>query len=89
MILRSLVIRRLLVMLALLVGSSMPTMNMTAAPRVTPQIVVVERYQFSYYSDDTYTVRVGRARTDCAGNYSWMWGYETEYVLTATEDCPW
>jgi hypothetical protein len=79
-----------LIALALLVGSIMPAAGMMAAPRsITPQDgAIFERYYFSYYSDDTYSTRVGRARTDCDGNYYWLWGYETEYEVVTPVECP-
>jgi hypothetical protein len=39
-------------------------------------------YRFHYFSDDTYTTRVGGGTFDCGGNW-WRTGIETEYY---TED---
>jgi hypothetical protein len=46
-------------------------------------------YSEQFYSDATYSVKVGAANGFCDGDYIWHWGYPTAYSkIVYRYNCP-
>lgn len=78
--------RRLVTVLApaLLLGSVS-----AAAPLPDAGAADILYYNHQFYSDATYSVKVGAANGYCDGDYIWHWGYATAYdKIVYRSQCP-
>jgi hypothetical protein len=60
-----------------------------AAPLPAAAEADVLYYAEQFFSDATYTVKVGAANGFCDGDYIWHWGYSTPYSrIVYRNNCP-